>query len=79
MHDIRAIRQDPAAFDHDLARRGLPARADAILALDTERRAALTTMQDGQAQRNALSKQIGNFKRTGGKTADLEDRGYRPA
>ena len=72
MHDIRAIRQDPAAFDHDLARRGLPARADAILALDTERRAALTTMQDGQAQRNALSKQIGNYKRTGGKTADLE-------
>ena len=72
MHDLRAIRQDPAAFDRDLARRGMPGRAEAILALDTERRAALTTMQDGQAQRNALSKQIGQAKRTGADTAALE-------
>lgn len=72
MHDIRAIRAEPAAFDRDLARRGLPARAEAILALDTERRAALTTMQEGQAQRNALSKQIGQAKRTGADSAALE-------
>jgi seryl-tRNA synthetase len=72
MHDIRAIRADPASFDRDLARRGLPARAAAILALDTERRAALTTMQEGQAQRNTLSKQIGQAKRGGGDSAALE-------
>ena len=72
MHDIRAIRADPASFDRDLARRGLPPRAEAIIALDTERRAALTTMQEGQAQRNALSKQIGQAKRTGGDSAALE-------
>ena len=72
MHDIRAIRADPDAFDRDLARRGLPARAEAILALDTERRAALTTMQEGQAQRNALSKQIGQAKRTGTDSVALE-------
>ena len=72
MHDLRAIRNDPAGFDWDLARRGLPGRAEAILALDAERRAALTTMQDGQAQRNALSKQIGQAKRTGADTAALE-------
>ncbi|MGI4811160.1 MAG: serine--tRNA ligase [Janthinobacterium lividum] len=72
MHDIRAIRAEPAVFDRDLARRGLPARAEAILALDTERRAALTTMQEGQAQRNALSKQIGQAKRTGTDSAALE-------
>ena len=72
MHDIRAIRVDPAGFDRDLARRGLPARAAAILALDTERRAALTTMQEGQALRNALSKQIGQAKRTGGDSVALE-------
>lgn len=72
MHDTRAIRAGPAAFDRDLARRGLPARAEAILALDTERRAALTTMQEGQAQRNALSKQIGQAKRTGGDSVALE-------
>ena len=72
MHDIRAIRAEPVAFDRDLARRGLPGRAEAILALDTERRAALTTMQEGQAQRNALSKQIGQAKRTGGDSVALE-------
>ena len=72
MHDIRAIRADPASFDRDLARRGLPARAEAILALDAERRAALTTMQEGQAQRNALSKQIGQAKRTGSDSVALE-------
>ncbi len=72
MHDIRAIRADPAAFDRDLARRGVPARAEAILALDAERRAALTTMQESQAQRNALSKQIGQAKRTGVDSAALE-------
>ncbi len=47
MHDLRAIRQDPAGFDRDLARRGLPPRAEAILALDAERRAALTTAAGG--------------------------------
>ena len=51
---------------------GMPGRAEAILALDTERRAALTTMQEGQAQRNTLSKQIGQAKRTGGDSVALE-------
>ncbi|MDT7950363.1 MAG: serine--tRNA ligase [Acetobacteraceae bacterium] len=72
MHDIRAIRTDPASFDNALARRGLPPRAEAILAQDTARRAALTTMQEAQAQRNALSKQIGQQKRAGGDSAALE-------
>ena len=72
MHDLKAIRTDPEGFDLDLARRGLPARAEAILALDAERRAALTTMQEGQAQRNALSKQIGQAKRTGADSVALE-------
>ncbi len=72
MHDLRAIRHDPAAFDRDLARRRLPGRADAILELDTERRAALTALQDSQAQRNALAKQVGQGKRSGADTAGLE-------
>jgi len=72
MHDIRAIRQDPAGFDADLARRGLKPRAEAIAALDAERRAALTTLQEGQARRNALSKQIGQGRRSGADTVALE-------
>ena len=72
MHDIRAIRQDPAGFDADLARRGLPPRAEAILALDAERRAALTAAQEAQAQRNALAKQAGQGRRTGADTSAIE-------
>ena len=72
MHDIRAIRANPAAFDAAMARRGLPSASPEILALDTERRAALTALQDKQARRNALSREIGQQKRAGADTAALE-------
>jgi len=72
MHDIRAIRQDPAAFDRDLARRGLPPRAEEIVRLDTERRAALTKLQEGQAQRNVLARQVGEGRRRSDDTSALE-------
>ncbi|HTW69189.1 MAG TPA: serine--tRNA ligase [Acetobacteraceae bacterium] len=72
MHDIRAIRADPAAFDAAMARRGLPPTAPDLLALDTERRAVLTTLQEKQARRNALSKEVGQQKRAGADTAALE-------
>jgi len=42
MHDIRAIRENPAAFDAALARRGLSPVTPAILALDEELRRAGT-------------------------------------
>jgi seryl-tRNA synthetase len=72
MHDIRAIRADPAAFDAAMARRGLPPVAGALMALDTDRRAAQTALQEKQARRNALAKEIGQGKRTGADTAVLE-------
>ena len=59
MHDIRLIRDDPAAFDAALARRGLEASSAAILALDSERRAVATRMQEAQNRRNEASKAIG--------------------
>jgi seryl-tRNA synthetase len=59
MHDIRAIRDDPKAFDEGLARRGLPPRALALIALDERRRAAIAGLQVAQERRNAASKQIG--------------------
>jgi len=65
MHDIRAVRADPAAFDAALARRGLPASAAALLALDAGRRAAQTALQEMQTRRNALSKQVGELRRSG--------------
>ena len=38
MHDIRLIRDDPAAFDAAMAKRGLPASAETLVALDRRRR-----------------------------------------
>ncbi|WP_445192866.1 serine--tRNA ligase [Sphingomonas sp. Tas61C01] len=62
MHDIRAIRDDPAAFDAALARRGLPANAVGLLAADDARRATIAAAQEAQTRRNELSKQIGHAK-----------------
>ncbi|HYZ24303.1 MAG TPA: serine--tRNA ligase, partial [Rhodopila sp.] len=72
MHDIRAVRADPAAFDAAMARRGLPPVSDQILKLDTERRAAQTALQEKQSRRNALAREIGQEKRTGADTSALE-------
>jgi seryl-tRNA synthetase len=59
MHDIRFIRENPAAFDAGLARRGLEPAAEAILSLDAQARAVATEMQQDQARRNEASKAIG--------------------
>ena len=72
MHDIRAIRAEPEVFDAALSRRGLPAVASDILARDFERRAAQTALQEKQARRNALAKEIGQGKRQGTSTASSE-------
>jgi seryl-tRNA synthetase len=72
MHDIRAVRADPAAFDAALARRGLEPVSAAVLALDEGRRAAQTALQEKQARRNAIAKDIGIAKRQGGDTSGLE-------
>ena len=72
MHDIRAIRANASAFDAALARRGLPSASAEIIARDNERRAAATALQEKQARRNALSREIGQGKRTGADTSALE-------
>jgi seryl-tRNA synthetase len=59
MHDIRAIRENPEAFDEGLRRRGLSPRAESLIALDEKRRAAIAALQHAQERRNAASKQIG--------------------
>ena len=59
MHDLRAIRENPQAFDAGLARRGAEPAAARILALDERRRAVIGLVQDAQARRNEASKAIG--------------------
>ncbi len=75
MHDIRAIREQPEAFDAAMARRGLPPQAQAILAHDTARRAAQTRLQDLQAARNALARRLGEARRAGQDSGALEAEG----
>ena len=65
MHDIRLIRDDPAAFDAALARRGEEAQSGAVLALDEKRRGLVTQSETLLAERNAASKQVGEAKASG--------------
>jgi seryl-tRNA synthetase len=65
MHDIRFIRENPAAFDAGLKKRNLAPLSAAILAIDARRRAAITESEGIQARRKTLSQQIGMAKRKG--------------
>jgi seryl-tRNA synthetase len=65
MHDIRAIRENPAAFDAALARRGLSPMSPAILALDNDRRAKILASETAAAAQNAASKEVGAAKARG--------------
>src|SRR5271169_5069019 len=65
MHDIRWIRDNPTEFDRGLARRGLPPRADEVVALDHAWRAAETRAQEAQARRNRVARDIGAAKKRG--------------
>ncbi|MGR3549244.1 serine--tRNA ligase [Pseudooceanicola sp.] len=65
MHDIRAIRENPAAFDAALARRGVSPVSAEILALDEKRRACIHAAETAQAEQNASSKLIGRAKASG--------------
>ncbi|MEE8499367.1 MAG: serine--tRNA ligase [Kiloniellales bacterium] len=71
MHDIKWIRESPEAFDEGLTRRGLEPSAARILALDEERRDALTFAQEIQTRRNKLAKEIGRAKSRGEDATEL--------
>ncbi|WEQ53484.1 serine--tRNA ligase [Komagataeibacter oboediens] len=72
MHDLRALRADPDGFDADLKRRGEPAVAQALLLLDHDRRAAETALQELQARRKQISKEIGMMRKSGADSSALE-------
>jgi len=63
MHDIKAIRDNPQAFDASLKRRGLSGMSASLLAIDEKRRAAILSSEQAQARRNAASKEIGEAKK----------------
>jgi seryl-tRNA synthetase len=65
MLDIRLIRDNPAALDEALKKRGAEPASAEILKLDDARREHLTKLQEAQNARNMASKAIGKAKATG--------------
>jgi seryl-tRNA synthetase len=65
MHDIRAIRENPTAFDAAMARRGVEGASAPILELDEARRAKILAAETAQAEQNKASKEVGAAKAKG--------------
>ncbi|WP_299929081.1 serine--tRNA ligase [uncultured Pelagimonas sp.] len=65
MHDIRAIRDNPAAFDAALSRRGIENASAPLLALDAERRAAILAAETAQSDQKKAAKEVGAAKAKG--------------
>jgi seryl-tRNA synthetase len=74
MLDIRLIRERPEFVRDRLATRGGgdAAKIEEVLRIDSERRKTETELQDLQAGRNRLSKEIGAKKSKGEATKELE-------
>ncbi|HET7446026.1 MAG TPA: serine--tRNA ligase [Solirubrobacterales bacterium] len=71
MLDLKLIRSDPERVKAALARRGAAAEVDELLALDARRRELLPAVENAQAERKTLSKQIGEAKQAGGDAEEL--------
>ena len=65
MHDIKAIRENPAAFDAALSRRGGDGVSEQVLAIDAARREKITAAEAAQAEQNKASKEVGAAKARG--------------
>ncbi len=73
MLDLKLIRSDPERVKTALARRGAAEQVDELLALDARRRELLPEIENAQAERKTLSKQIGEVKQEGGDAQSLMD------
>jgi seryl-tRNA synthetase len=62
MHDIKAIRDNPEAFEAAWSAKGRSGAAAEAVKLDGQLRAAQTALQEAQAKRNESSKLIGQAK-----------------
>jgi seryl-tRNA synthetase len=81
MLDIRLIREKPDFVRSRVATRGGDdaAKIDQVLAVDVERRKTETALQQLNAERKSLSKQIGGMRARKEPTEDLEDKVRRMA
>jgi seryl-tRNA synthetase len=70
MLDLKLIRSDPERVKTALARRGAAEQVDELLGLDARRRELLPTIENAQAERKTISKQIGEAKQRGEDAAE---------
>jgi seryl-tRNA synthetase len=71
MLDLKLIRSDPERVKAALSRRGAAGQVDELLGLDARRRQLLPEVENAQAERKTLSKQIGAAKQSGEDAAEL--------
>jgi seryl-tRNA synthetase len=67
MQDLQEIRAHPDQVRAALARRGIEPPIETLLALDSNRRALLTQVEQLKAERNRVSKEIGQMKDAAGR------------
>jgi seryl-tRNA synthetase len=67
MQDLQEIRAHPDQVRASLARRGIEPPIETLLALDSDRRALLTQVEQLKAERNRVSKEIGQMKDAAGR------------
>ncbi|WP_068317615.1 serine--tRNA ligase [Polycladidibacter hongkongensis] len=69
MLDMKWVRENQAALDEALKKRGAEPRAAHLIELDEARRSHTTKLQEAQTRRNSASKEIGKAKATGDEAA----------
>ena len=72
MIDSAYIRENSDSVVNNLANRGYEFDIKAFTKLDEEKRGVQKSLEELQAQRNKLSKEYGELKKTGGSTKDLD-------
>lgn len=72
MHDLGAFRNNLDAYAARLAARGFPLNIDEFRALDNNRRARLTEVEQLKALRNTASQEIAQLRRSGQDTTERQ-------
>ncbi len=71
MLDLKFVRQNKELVEDSLRRRHLNRSLDSFMEIDEKRRVALGKMEEMKAKNNAVSKEVGQRKKTGAATDDL--------
>lgn len=77
MHKVKNIRDNTAAFDHAMQKRGADYCAQDILALDSQLKELTAKMQQLQAKRNSLAKENAHLDKASKEYAEVVKKGQQ--